>query len=114
MQPLTILHVPPILLLQQQNLHLPAEQNFAPQTLTQQRCLLLPIDANGNCKRVDMQGDGVGLPPLLGSQEKQQAHYNLPKDAWRVKQLSDGSCPADYHYNSNASRRLIIVYLICI
>ena len=59
-----------------------AEQNFAPQTLTQQRCLLLPIDANGNCKRVDMQGDSVGLPPpLLGLQEKQQAHFNLPNDA---------------------------------
>jgi hypothetical protein len=81
----------------------PAEQNFAPQGITQQRCPLLPMDANGNCQRVDMQGGGVGLPPLLGSQEKQQAHYNLPYDVIRVKQLPDGSCPADYHYNTNAS-----------
>jgi hypothetical protein len=81
----------------------PAEQNFAPNTLTQPRCPLLPIDANGNCPRIDMQGGGLGLPPLVGSQEKQQAHYNLPYDAWRAKQLPDGSCPADYHYNSNST-----------
>ena len=60
----------------------PAEQNFAPKTLTQPRCPLLPIDANGNCQRVDMQGGGLGLPPHLGSQET-QAHYNLPYDVMR-------------------------------
>ena len=68
MQPLTILHVLHSSTTTTKPLS-PAEQNFAPNTLTQPRCPLLPIDANGNCKRVDMQGGGVGLPPLLGSQE---------------------------------------------
>jgi len=78
------------------------EQNFAPQTLTQQKCPLLPIDANGNCQRIDMQGGSSGLPPQLGSQEK-QAHYNLPYEVTHIKQLPDGSCPTDYHYSTNSS-----------
>jgi hypothetical protein len=78
------------------------EQNFVPQTLTQQKCPVLPLNANGNCQRFDMQDGGVGLPPPLGSQEK-QAHYNLPFEATHIKQLPDGSCPADYHYSTNSS-----------
>jgi len=78
------------------------EQNFAPQTLTQQKCPLLQTDANGNCQRIDMQGGGSGLPPKLGSQEK-QATYNLPYEVTHVKQFPDGSCPADYHHTSNSS-----------
>jgi hypothetical protein len=42
------------------------------------------------------------LPPRLESPEL-QAHYNLPYDVIRVKQLPDGSCPADYSRNGNAS-----------
>jgi hypothetical protein len=80
-----------------------SEQNFAPQTLTPPKCELLPTDANGNCQRINMQDGGVGLPPQLGSQEKQQAHYNLPFEATHIKQLPDGSCPADYHYSTNSS-----------
>ena len=49
----------------------PAEQNFAPQTLIQPRCPLLPIHANGNCQGVDMQGNGSGSPPLSGSPQGQ-------------------------------------------
>jgi hypothetical protein len=74
-----------------------SEQNFAPQTLTPPKCELLPTDANGNCQRINMQDGSSGLPPppQLGSQEK-QAHFNLPDDVIVVKQLPDGSCPADY------------------
>ncbi len=68
-----------LLLLQQQTVS-PAEQNFAPHTLIQPRCPLLPIDANGNCQGGDMQGVGAGLPPRLGLPQ-QQAHYDLPNDA---------------------------------
>ena len=78
------------------------EQNFVPQTLTQQKCSVLPLNTNGNCQRFDMQDGGVGLPPQFGSQEK-QAHYNLPFEATHIKQLPDGSCPADYHYSTNSS-----------
>ena len=49
-----------------------------------------------------MQDGGVGLPPQFGSQEK-QAHYNLPFEATHIKQLPDGSGPADYHYSRNSS-----------
>jgi hypothetical protein len=81
-----------------------SEQNFAPQTLTPQKCQLLPTDANGNCQRINMQDGISGLPPLpqLGSQEK-QAHYDLPYEVTHVKQLPDGSCPVDYHYSTNSS-----------
>jgi len=78
------------------------EQNFGPQTLTPQKCQLLPTDANGNCQRIDMQDGSSGLPPQLGSQEK-QAHYNLPYEVTHVKQFPDGSCPPDYHYSTNSS-----------
>jgi hypothetical protein len=76
-----------------------SEQNFAPQTLTPQKCQLLPTDANGNCQRINMQDGSPGLPPppQLGSQEKQQATFNLPNDLIVVKQLPDGSCPVDYY-----------------
>jgi hypothetical protein len=81
-----------------------SEQNFAPQTLTPQKCLLLPTDANGNCQRINMQDGSSGLPPppQLGSQEK-QAHYNIPYEVTHIKQLPDGSCPADFHHTSNSS-----------
>jgi hypothetical protein len=80
-----------------------SEQNFAPQTLNPQKCQLLPTDANGNCQRINMQDGRSGLPPSqLGSQEK-QAHYDLPYEVTHVKQLPDGSCPADYHYSTNSS-----------
>jgi len=76
-----------------------SEQNFAPQTITPQKCQLPPIGANGDCQRIDMQDGSSGLPspPQLGSQEKQQATFNLPNDLIVVKQLPDGSCPADYY-----------------
>jgi hypothetical protein len=76
---------------------------LAPNTLTQPRCPLLPIDANGNCQGIDIRGIGSGLPPRLGLPQGQQGHYNIPDSVTRVKQLPDGSCPADYHYNSNSS-----------
>jgi hypothetical protein len=83
------------------------EQNFAPNTLTQPRCPLLPTDANGNCQGVDMQGGGAGSPsqPLIGynpenhSQvskglpSQQQATYSLPVNSTQVSKLPDGSCP---------------------
>ena len=58
----------------------PTEQNFAPNTLTQPRCPLLPTDANDNCQGVDMQGVDSGLPPRLGLPQ-QQAHYELHQNA---------------------------------
>ena len=81
-----------------------SEQNFAPQTLTPQKCQLLPTDANGNCQRINMQDGSSGLPPppQLRSQEK-QAQYNLPYEVTHIKQLPDGSCPADFHHTSNSS-----------
>ena len=79
-----------------------SEQNFAPQTITPQKCQLPPIGANGDCQRIDMQDGSSGLPPQLGSQEK-QAHYNLPYEVTHVKQFPDGSCPPDYHYSTNSS-----------
>jgi hypothetical protein len=80
-----------------------AQQNFAPQTITPQNCKLPPIGANGDCQRIDMKGGSMVLPPPFqsGSQEKQQAHYTLPKDVIFVKQLPDGSCPA-YYFKMNA------------
>ncbi|MGN6821817.1 MAG: hypothetical protein ACTHJ7_03415, partial [Candidatus Nitrosocosmicus sp.] len=81
-----------------------SEQNFGPQTITPQKCQLQPTDSNGNCQRINMQDGSLGLPPppQLGSQEK-QAHYNLPYEVTHVKQLPDGSCPADFHHTSNSS-----------
>jgi hypothetical protein len=86
-----------------------SEQNFAPQTITPQKCQLPPIGDNGDCQRIDMQDGSSGLPQQLGLQEK-QAHYNLPYEVTNVKQLPDGSCPTDYHYSTNSSsdRRCLI------
>ena len=70
----------------------PAQQNFAPNTLTQQRCPLLPIDTYGNCQRADMQGN------ITGESQGQVSHYTLPFSKTHAVQLPDGSCPADYHY----------------
>ncbi len=71
----------------------PAEQNFAPNTLTQPRCPLLPTDANGNCQEGDIQGVDPGLSPRLGLPQ-QQAHYDLPVgNLTQVAKLPDGSCP---------------------
>jgi hypothetical protein len=85
----------------------PTDQNFAPNSLTQPRCPLLPTDANGNCQGVDMQGGGAGSPsqPLIGynpenhSQvskglpSQQQATYSLPVNSTQLAKLPDGSCP---------------------
>ena len=39
------------------------KQLAPPQTLTQQTCPPLPIDANGKCPGIDARGGGLGLPP---------------------------------------------------
>jgi hypothetical protein len=94
------------------------------QTLTQQTCPPLPIDANGKCPGIDMRGGGLGLPPppcesgykadangncidMRGGglglpPPPTQAHYNIPTN---VAKLDDGSCPSRYHSNSDADQQ---------
>ena len=73
------------------HLHLPRNKILAPlQTLTQQTCPPLPIDANGKCPGIDARGGGLGLPPVPPNRSIKEVSLN-----------PDGSCDGAFDPRTN-------------
>ena len=76
-----------------------AKQNTAPQTLTQQTCPPLPIDANGKCPGIDARGGDLGLPPPppqptpLGDGSFQLPTVSPQPNTGTISSI----CPSGYH-----------------
>jgi hypothetical protein len=68
------------------------KQLAPPQTLTQQTCPPLPIDANGRCPGIDMRGGGLGLPPVPPPP---------PVTPVEISANPDGTCPGVFDPPTN-------------